>query len=516
MYTPFPIYDFRSGLQLNREPWLLPSNAFQIAENCYFYNGRIYKRNGYEAFGQSSGGSGVTVLNTPPVMGIFEYITSGGADTLLALDKAFLYKYNVTNDDWEGQGGHPSTPDFTGNDYDFFWSVTWQDLIFFTNDVDNIKYWNGSTLTILNPSINGTTLDACKILINHKNRLIALNTDEGTTRYPQRARCSNNGSYSTWSDDIYADADTSEWIISAVFVRDELIVFFEKSVWWLRYTGDATTPFAWHKLYAVDGSQAVFSTQNIENDAITMGSKRFLQCDGINVVATDELIPEFVLDMNYEKTKYNYSFLDQTRSQYFCTYPSQGASYPDEILCYNYTDKCFSTFTDLPIHVADHWSQGASLIINDITVTINNMDWRIDERYLTAGYPLTIIGDRSGYTWNLFASTNDNGVAVPFRLKTKRLIPYPDKKSKLAYVDIWGISGSNTMNVKVDSDEKSQIYTSKMVDLYDFPRAKTRARIKVMQKSEMGHTIEILHERTNEPLIIDAIIPWFAPAGRLY
>lgn len=516
MYTPFPIYDFRSGLQLNREPWLLPSNALQIAENCYFHNGRIYKRNGYEAFGQSSGGSGVTVLNTPPVMGIFEYNTTGGSSSLLALDKDFLYKYNTTNDDWEGQGGHPSTPDFTGDDDDFFWSVTWQDLIFFTNNIDNIKYWNGTSLTTLNPSIGGTTLNACKILINHKNKLIALNTYEGSTRYPQRARCSNTGSYASWSDDIYTDADTSEWIISAAFIRDELIVFFDKSVWWLRYTGDATTPFAWHRIYTIDGSIATFSTQKIKSDAATMGKKRFLQCDGINVTEMDQYIPEFLANMNYEKTYYSYGFLNQEFSQYLCTYPSQGASYPDRVLSYNYDDKCFSIHKSLPIHVVGYWSQGTTLTINDISVTIDNMGWRIDDRNQTAGYPLIIIGDRSGYTWKLFTATNDNANAVPFKIKTKRLIPYPDKKAKLAYVDIWGISGSNTMNVRIDSDERSKVFTSKNIALYDSPRNKTRARIKVMEKSEMGHTIEIRHEQSNEPLIIDAIVPWFAPAGRLY
>ena len=516
MYTPFPIYDFRSGLQLDREPWLLPSNAFQVAENCYFHKGRIYKRNGYEAFGQSSGGAGVTVLNTPPVMGIFEYNTTGGASSLLALDKDFLYKYNTTNDDWEGQGGYPAVPDFTGDDDDFFWSVIWQDIIFFTNDVDNITYWNGAALTALNPAIGGTTLDACKILINHKNKLIALNTNEGGTRYPQRARCSNTGSYASWSNDIYTDADTSEWIVSAAFVRDELIVFFDKSVWWLRYTGDATTPFAWHKIYSIDGSQATFSTQNIKTNAITIGAKRFLQCDGINVAEMDQYIPEFILNMNLEKTKYAYGFLNQGLSQYLCTYPSQGASYPDEALSYNYEDKCFSQYNNLPIHVAGYWTQGSSLIINDIDVTIDNIGWRIDDKNLTSGYPIIIAGDRSGYTWKLFITANDNGAAVPFRIKTKRLIPYPDRISKLAYIDIWGISGSQTLNIRIDSDEKNRVFTSKMIDLYDFPRARTRVRVKVMQKSEMGHTIEIKHERSTDPLIIDAIVPWFAPAGRLY
>jgi len=49
-YEPFPIYSLDEGLRLDKAPWMIPSNAFTIAENVYFYQGRVYKRKGYEPF----------------------------------------------------------------------------------------------------------------------------------------------------------------------------------------------------------------------------------------------------------------------------------------------------------------------------------------------------------------------------------------------------------------------------------------------------------------------------------
>ena len=49
-YTPFPIVDLRAGLNLSAEPWMIPMQAFTLAENVYFYQGRVIKRKGYEKF----------------------------------------------------------------------------------------------------------------------------------------------------------------------------------------------------------------------------------------------------------------------------------------------------------------------------------------------------------------------------------------------------------------------------------------------------------------------------------
>lgn len=50
-YEPFPIYDFKSGLRLNKEPFMLPFDAFDVFKDVYIDKGSIVKRKGINLFG---------------------------------------------------------------------------------------------------------------------------------------------------------------------------------------------------------------------------------------------------------------------------------------------------------------------------------------------------------------------------------------------------------------------------------------------------------------------------------
>ncbi len=45
----------------------------------------------------------------------------------------------------------------------------------------------------------------------------------------------------------FIDAATDEEIVSAEFIKDRLIVYFERSTWELAYTGNQVYPFTWQK-----------------------------------------------------------------------------------------------------------------------------------------------------------------------------------------------------------------------------------------------------------------------------
>ena len=52
MYEGFPIYDFKSGLILNKQPWLIPTDAFKNIKNAFIYQGVLQKRKGYTEWGR--------------------------------------------------------------------------------------------------------------------------------------------------------------------------------------------------------------------------------------------------------------------------------------------------------------------------------------------------------------------------------------------------------------------------------------------------------------------------------
>lgn len=49
-YEPFPIFDMKQGLRLDKEPWLSPQDAFHRLYNWYLYQGVLQKRHGYTQF----------------------------------------------------------------------------------------------------------------------------------------------------------------------------------------------------------------------------------------------------------------------------------------------------------------------------------------------------------------------------------------------------------------------------------------------------------------------------------
>jgi len=51
-YKPFLISDMKTGVALNREPWLIPQDAFTEITNGYLYQGVLTKRLGYKEFGR--------------------------------------------------------------------------------------------------------------------------------------------------------------------------------------------------------------------------------------------------------------------------------------------------------------------------------------------------------------------------------------------------------------------------------------------------------------------------------
>src|SRR5690606_26538519 len=166
---------------------------------------------------------------------------------------------------------------------DFFWSTNYrginpQDRLFFTTNFLNttanpMRYTDGSTWTTFAPAVSATNfLFQARILIPYFGRLLAFNVWEGpdvatSVNIFNRCRFSQLGSpvaADAWRSDQFGkggfiDAPTNEQIISATFLNNTLIVFFEKTTWQLRYVGEYGLPFIWERIASDFGSESTFS-----------------------------------------------------------------------------------------------------------------------------------------------------------------------------------------------------------------------------------------------------------------
>lgn len=514
-FKPYPIVATKTGLQNNLEPWLLPQDAFTKLENAYLYHAYITKRKGYTLFGS---------LSTNPVTGIYMYFASNGTSELLAMDTTSLYKYDGT------QFNNIASGVFTGDEKDYFWAELWADKMVMTNNHDLIKKYDGTNLTNLctdSGLFTGGTNYVTKALfvIQFKEHLIAFNTYETDDGFhPQRARWSKSNNMDIWDESNgggYVDADTTEWITSVVFLKNRLMVWFERSVWELQYTGDPFLPFKWLKIDASSGCYAPFSSIDFSDEIMAISGETILTCNGFNTESIIDKIPEFVLNINPDEEDRAYSCgLDELR-QVWWAYPHGDSTRNNKILVFNYRDNNFAVF-DMPASSFGFWNRtttptwdeyAASYPVGTTLAESADITW--DDKTLKGGYPITLLGDYGGKIYWLDHGGDDNGDTIPLDITTKRLNPfYPYKKSVLGYVDfLVSTHPSATVTVDLLNNTGNVPVASRTLD-FTGSGEKVWKRLFFNQVANF-HTLHLHHNQANATIKIHAIVPFFKAGGLL-
>jgi hypothetical protein len=255
-----------------------------------------------------------------------------------------------------------STPDITA-----LWATNYKRFSAGTPDLDGIKYLDQGTTTwnTLRPQLNTTGtiryLDGCLLLVGFKDRLIALNTLESGAGNPyrNRARWCQNGNPTDatngWDDTTpgrggYIDASTQEAIITAEFIKDSLIVYFERSTWELKYTGNAILPFRWQVLNTELGCESTFSIVGFDSGAVGVGNVGIHTCDGVSVSRIDQKIPNevFQIHNNSDGPQRVYGIRDYYNELVYWTFPNEDEepTFPNKVLIWNYQNGSWAFFKD--------------------------------------------------------------------------------------------------------------------------------------------------------------------------
>lgn len=305
-----------------------------------------------------------------PVMGLrTREGSSVNLETVIGFDTQFAYTFNGTA--WSRIG----TAVWTGDNSEFFWSCNYRgpnayETYFYTvnyNVADQIKYIpSGSfTWTTFNPQLDAgatRTLETCRVLLPFKDRLVALNTieNDGANRtFGNRARFSQNGdptaSATAWLDDTagrggFIDAPTQEQILTAEYIKDKLIVYFERSTWELVYVGNNAVPFRWQQLNNELGCESTFSVVGFDTAVLGVGNVGIHTTNGVNVKRIDEKIPDEVFNIHNGNSgpQRVYGIRDYYNEVVYWTYPDAlpDPTFPTRILSYNYRNGTWAFFKD--------------------------------------------------------------------------------------------------------------------------------------------------------------------------
>jgi Ubiquitin-activating enzyme E1 FCCH domain len=379
---------------------------------------------------------GLTVYFYPalPVMGLKVFENAAiNSETVVAFDTQFAYQYTVAGFERLAVGAAL----WAGSDSQFFWTTNYRganqydNILYATNFNENelMRYFDGTTWFNFNPQINGTDfLNSARILVAFKNRLLAFNTWEGAAlpgnHFPQRVRYSQVGSplaANAWREDTPGlgnaiDAATSEAIVTVEFIKDRLVVYFERSTWELVYLGNQANPFTWQKINTELGAESTFSVVPFDKVALGVGNVGIHACNGSNVDRIDEKIPDAVFEIHNDNNGVErvYGIRDYFVEMVYWSFPdptrTSTSPFNNKVLVFNYTNGTWA-FNDDSITCFGYFQQqdsGAAVLWSQLTMTWEQNQNTWSGARLQGKFRNVIAGNQEGYVFLINADQERN------------------------------------------------------------------------------------------------------------
>ena len=277
-------------------------------------------------------------------------------------------------------------------------------------------------------------IDATKWLVNwlsmlpYRGRMVTFNTWEGTsadtaTNFSNRIRWASVGNpfipyaagppaTGSWRDDVrgkggFLDIPTSEDIISIGFVRDNLVVYCERSTWQLRYTGRTIAPFQIERVNSELGGEGPLSPVQFDTSLVGIGDKGIVECDSYKAERIDIKIPDYVFSF---QTANNGPFRVHgirdfisrlaywtipVLSQYDARIDPDDWIFPNMRLVYNYENDSWALFTDCLTALGTYQPQSNRTWLN------TNLPWiECEFSWIDgppAGIPAILGGNQQGF-----------------------------------------------------------------------------------------------------------------------
>jgi len=180
----------------------------------------------------------------------------------------------------------------------------------------------------------------------------------------------------------------------------------------------------------------------------------------------------FETGQNVEGLNRIHGIRDYQKRMVYWLYADDNNQTPNKILCYNYQDKTWSTFTQSFTTLGNYHK------VSDNTWSTWTTPWNGDlspwDTPLEQSNTMVIVaGDVSGRVWSLMVDdlSTDNGVNYNFIITTGRVNPYfkDGRRCKLAFYDLY-IQNTDNGQVTLENyinDEVNAAYLTKIVETND-------------------------------------------------
>lgn len=220
-------------------------------------------------------------------------------------------------------------------------TVPWVDEFVFTNGVDPVKTYDGSSVTSL---VTGLGFDLiCRVLAVFRSTLFALFTTESGTAFPFRMRRSNGSTITDWTggtagfSDLLAD---ESFIVAAQPLGPYLMVYKERSIIRVSYVGSADTLLSIETRIFAEGALSLDAVVDFGDFHFLAGNANFYEyrggrsIDPVGDQVRDEIFGQQGELYNQRKGRSFIVYVEELDEAWFF-YPTGTSDWPDKVVRYN-------------------------------------------------------------------------------------------------------------------------------------------------------------------------------------
>lgn len=198
------------------------------------------------------------------------------------------------------------------------------------------------SLEVLNADI-----ESAKFVFQWNNYIFFANVVIGSTAYPTRIYFSSLQDDTSWSAVNWFEVSMLDGqpITGIYALGDRLVVFKERSIYNVFYTGDATLLFEVQISNAPTvGCVAPYSIQEIENGIIFLSYDGFYYYDGNNAYKTSLQIQTTINSLNTTRLSQARSLKQRQKNRYMCALPSSSSNTNDTVIVWDWVLNAFTTY----------------------------------------------------------------------------------------------------------------------------------------------------------------------------
>lgn len=229
------------------------------------------------------------------------------------------------------------------------------------------------------------TITKAKCVKQFNNFLFFGNVVQAGVTNKSRIYWSNIKDDLTWLATSFIDIskDDGQQIMSMIVLADRLVVFKERSIYNVFFTGDADIPFTVQKSDSNVGTVGQFSVQEIENGIVFLSYDGFYYYDSHNSYKISLQIQNTLFDYNITRFTQARSMRQKNKNRYFCSLPSNGQTNNDVVVVWDWQLNAFSIYA-------------SGIAASSMTsIYVNGIEERI------------YFGDYSGFVYRMDIGTDD-------------------------------------------------------------------------------------------------------------